>query len=525
MRCYNTGFPGRVPALDPRRSGTRVPLGSPVSTHHACARLPGFPSLVSILHRPRQCIGREPTARRTEPRATSSSRANGGNPSHSKRNPVSGAIAAFFWIGLYLLIVQVPILLMLVPPVPTGREFWLEFSVALGFVGLTQIAIQFVLIARFKTVTAPYGIDIILRYHRQIAMVAVAAILAHPLIIVIDNPSRLSLFNPFGGNWASRTAWVSVYALLAIVVTSVFRERLKLDYERWRFTHLVLGVVAIVFAQLHVSMAGLYVNTAWKQAIWIGTAAAMVGLVIYLRVLKPAWQRGYRWRVVEVRPEQGHTHTLVLEPVRHAGLHFEPGQFAWIKLARSPFTLEEHPFSFSSSAERPQRVEFGIKALGDFTGRISDVPPGTRAFLDGPHGAFSIDRYPAVGYVFIAGGVGITPFKSFLRTMADRRDPRPILLIYADKGWEDVAYRDEIEELKKILDLSVVYVLEQPPEDWEGESGFVDGDLLDRHLPREQFTRVFFICGPAPMMDAVHSALRERDVSEANIQMERFTLA
>jgi predicted ferric reductase len=435
-----------------------------------------------------------------------------------------GTVGAFFWISLYLIVLQVPILLMLVPPVPSGRSFWLEFSVALGFVGLTQIAIQFVLIARFKRVTAPYGIDIILRYHRQIALVAVAAILAHPLIIVIENPARLKLLNPLGGNWASRVALASVVALLAIVVTSVFRERLKIDYERWRFAHLALGIAAIVLAQVHVSMAGLYVNTTWKQVLWITTAALMVGLALYLRVIKPARQREYRWRVAEVRPERGETHTLALEPVGHEGMKFLPGQFAWVKLAGSPFTLEEHPFSFSSSAERPERVEFGIKALGDFSAAIGDVPVGTRAYLDGPHGAFSIDRYPAVGYIFIAGGVGITPCMSFLHTMADRRDPRPVLLIYADKRWEGVAYREELERLEAVLDLEVVYVLEDPPEGWEGETGFVDAELLERRIPEEAFTRQFLICGPPVMMEAVQATLRDHGVPQDSIQMERFNL-
>jgi predicted ferric reductase len=438
---------------------------------------------------------------------------------------VNRTIAGFFWISLYLLIVLLPILLMLASPVPSGRGFWLEFSVALGFVGLTQIAVQFILIARFRRVTAPYGIDIILRYHRQIAMVAVAAIIAHPVIIVIDNPSRLELLNPIGGNWASRSAWVSVFALLGIVISSVYRERLGIRYEWWRLSHVVLGVVAIVFAQLHVSMAGLYTNTFWKQAIWVTTALLMVGLVIYLRVIRPAMQQAYRWRVAEVRPERGDTHTLVLEPVTHAGLHFEPGQFAWIKLAGSPFTLEEHPFSFSSSAEHPDRIEFGIKALGDFTGKIGEIPVGTRAFLDGPHGAFSIDRYESPGYVFIGGGVGITPIMSFVRTMADRGDVRPVLLIYADKVWDKVAYREELEELEERMDLTTVYVLEEPHDEWEGESGFVTADLLERHVPEEGFSRTFFLCGPEPMMDAVHEALRERDVPEAQIQMERFVLA
>jgi predicted ferric reductase len=169
---------------------------------------------------------------------------------------VNRTISGVFWVGLYLLVVLAPIFLMMVPPVPSGRTFWLEFSIALGFVGLTQIAVQFVLIARFRTVTAPYGIDVILQYHRQIALMAVMAILAHPTIIVIDNPSRLELLNPIGGNWASRAGMASIACLVGIVVTSVFRERLRLDYERWRMIHLLLGVAAIVFAQVHVSLAG-----------------------------------------------------------------------------------------------------------------------------------------------------------------------------------------------------------------------------------------------------------------------------
>lgn len=434
-------------------------------------------------------------------------------------------IAGVFWMLLYLAVVGAPVWLMLVPPVPSGRGFWLELSIGLGFAGLTQIAVQFILIARFKRVTAPYGIDVILQYHRKIALVAVAAILAHPLIIVLDYPARAAVLNPLGGNWASRAGWVSVLALLATAIVSNYREQLGLGYERWRLTHLVLGVMAIVFAQMHVSLAGLYINTLWKQLIWIGIAVAMVGLVLYLRVLKPARQAAYRWRVAEIREEAGGTHTLALEPVGHEGLRFSPGQFAWLKLASSAFTLEEHPFSFSSSAERPDRLEFGIRSLGDFSGAIGDVEPGTRAFIDGPHGAFSIDRYPAVGYVLIAGGVGITPFMSFLRTMADRRDPRPVQLYYAEKTPDTLAYGDELERLGDRLDLQIIYVLKEPPPDWEGESGLVTADLLERRLPSERVQRSYFVCGPPPMMDAVHDALIAQGVDEARIQMERFNLA
>ncbi|MDO3377218.1 ferredoxin reductase family protein [Geoalkalibacter halelectricus] len=440
-------------------------------------------------------------------------------------NQVNRMISGFFWIALFLAVVLLPVCLLLVAPTPSGRPFWLEFSLALGFFGMTQIAVQFVLIARFKSLTAPYGIDVILQLHRHLALVALAVILLHPLIILIDNPSRLKLLNPLSGNWASRFALVSVLCLLILAGTSLFREKLKLNYEYWRFSHLVFAVLAIVSAQLHVFLAGLYTNSWWKQAIWITATSAMLALVLHLRLIKPAWQRGRQpWHISEVRPERGETWTLVLEADRHAGMEFLPGQFAWLKLGGA-FTLKEHPFSFSSSAGSRTRLEFGIKALGDFTSTIKDVEPGTAAYLDGPHGAFCIDRYPAVGYVFIAGGIGITPMLSFLRSMADRKDPRPILLFYADRNWEDLAFREELELLKNRLDLNLVFVLEEPPDDWQGEQGKINSEILERHLPEELIHRNFFVCGPAPMMNAVQDALLEFGVSKTSIHLERFNLA
>lgn len=438
------------------------------------------------------------------------------------------AFSGFFWLTLYLFVVLAPMFLMLVRPLPSGRSFWLEFSIALGFVGLTQIAVQFVLIARFRRVTAPYGIDLILQYHRQIAVVAVLLIFAHPVILLIEQPYRLELLNPLRGTWASRFGLLSLLALLLISVTSLWREKIKLDYEAWRVTHALLAIAAIVFAQLHVSLAGLYINTFWKQALWILSSAVMVGLVAYLRLIKPALQRGEAYRVAEVRPERGDTHTLALVPDGHEGMRFDPGQFVWIKLADSPYTIEEHPYSFSSSAETPGRLEFGIKALGDFSSNVKNVPIGAKAFLDGPHGAFSTDRYPAAGYVFLAGGVGITPFMSILKTMADRDDSRPILFFYAGKTWDDLTFREEIEALEERLDLKTVYVLEEPPEDWKEkenlEEGFVTADILKRHLPEESIAREVFVCGPGPMMDAVQDALLEVGVEQHNIHMERFNL-
>lgn len=206
-------------------------------------------------------------------------------------------------------------------------------------------------------------------------------------------------------------------------------------------------------------------------------------------------------------------------------MRFQPGQFAWITLDISPYRMREHPFSMSSSGDDPERLEFSIKALGDFTKTIKDVKPGTKAFLDGPYGVFTTERYwDSAGFVLIAGGIGITPIMSMLVTACERKDDRPFLLIYASKSWEDITFREELEELKERLDLTIVHVLKNPPEDWSGETGYVDKELLERYIPIHRGTRNYFICAAPKMMDQVEAALHELEVPVTHVHMEHFNL-
>lgn len=433
-------------------------------------------------------------------------------------------ISGVFWLVLYLLIVLSPLIFIMVRPTPPGRSFWVEFSIGLGFVGLLQMALQFLLIARYKHLTTPYGIDLILRYHRQIALVALLLIIAHPFILVIDNPALMPLLNPIGGTWASRMGNWSVYLLLLLTLLSLFRKKLKIDYETWRVTHAVLAIAAIVCAHLHVTLAGSYVNTLWKELALLGITAATMSFFVYLRLIKPLLQQHRPYRLAGITAERGNTWVLELEADGHPGLTFKPGQFAWLKFGKSPFMVNENPFSFCSSPLTLGKVSFGIKELGDFTKSLSDLPIGTRAYLDGPHGSFSIDRVPAAGYVFIAGGIGITPFISMLETMARRGDPRPVLLFYGEKNLDTAAFREVLAELEPQLNLKVVYVLDSPSEDWQGETGYITANVLSHHLPREGFTREYFICGPNPMTDAVEDALQTLGVSLEYIHSERFDL-
>lgn len=439
------------------------------------------------------------------------------------RSPV--AVSAF-WIAAYLAIALLPLfILILYPPAPDGRSFWTEFSVALGFVGLAMLALQFALTARINRIEASYGVDIILQFHRYISLVAFALILIHPLILFIDQPETLRLLNLSEAPWRARFAVVGTLALLILVSTSIWRQPLKIPYELWRTSHGILAVVAVASGLAHALGVSYYLTLFWKKLLWSAIALIALWLLIYVRIVKPWMMTKRPYLVEQVIPQRGNVWTLAIRPRGHEGFRFQPGQFAWITLDISPFRMREHPFSMSSSGDHPERLEFTIKALGDFTQTVKDIEPGTKAYLDGPYGVFTSDRYwDSSGFVLIAGGIGITPMMSMLVTAAERKDDRPFLLIYANKSWEEVTFREELDALTDSLDLTIIHVLRKPPEDWTGETGYVDQDLLKRYIPVHRGSRHYFICAAPVMMEQVEAALHHLQVSATNVHMEHFNL-
>lgn len=434
------------------------------------------------------------------------------------------AVAAC-WVGAFLLITLSPLLVMLLHPAPDGRGFWLEFSVALGFIGLALMALQFAMTARINRIEASYGIDIILQFHRYISLVAFGLILVHPLILFAVQPETIQLLNFPQAPWRARMAVIGTVALIVLIVTTVWRQRLSIPYERWRTMHGALAVLAVGFGLGHALGVGNYLSLFWKSVLWTVLSLTALWLLVYVRLVKPWFMLKKPYLVEKVMPERGNVWTLVLRPHGHEGICFQPGQFAWITLDISPFRMREHPFSMSSSGDRADLTAFSIKALGDFTETIQDVQPGTKAYLDGPYGVFTTDRYEnSAGFVLIGGGIGITPLMSMLVTALERHDDRPYTLIYANKTWEDITFREELEQLQEKLDLTVVHVLREPPEGWTGETGYVDQALLDRYIPKRRGTRNYFICAAPVMMDQVEKALFELDVPVTNIHLEHYNL-
>lgn len=202
------------------------------------------------------------------------------------RNPL---IIGMSWIGIYLGIILLPLLILLLyPPMPSeARSFWLEFSVALGFIGLAMMAMQFALTARINRIEASYGVDLILQFHRYTSIVAFVFILAHPIILFIDNPQTLQLLNFFQAPWRARLAVIATLALIALLVTSIWRKQLNIPYEPWRIAHGILAVIVVGFGLGHALGVSYYLSLFWKIILWTGIAIAALWLLIYVRLVKP----------------------------------------------------------------------------------------------------------------------------------------------------------------------------------------------------------------------------------------------
>jgi len=444
-----------------------------------------------------------------------------------RRGPAIKPIAsASLWLAVYLALIVAPVLVLLLEPTPHGGGFWWDFALVLGYAALAMMGLQFWLTARFKRATAPFGIDIIYYFHRYLATIACLLLLLHASLQLALYPDAVGGIDPRAAPGYMTMGWIALLVFAVLIASSLWRKRLGIEYDRWRRWHGMLAVTGVVLGLLHVEGSGSYLTSPLKRWLWGALALSWIGLIVWVRVLRPWRLRQQPYRVVDVRQEPGRSWTLSLQPEHPPAFDYRPGQFAWVSLRASPFALREHPFSISSSPTRPGPLQFTIKALGDFTATVGQIGIGEIAYVDGPYGIFGIDAHPhATGFVFVAGGVGIAPIVSMLRALADRGDRRPLWLFYGNRRWDRVVFREDLDALRTQLDLRLVHVLSEPPEGWPGEHGFIDLAVMQRHLPTESTGLHFLVCGPDPMIRLVERNLEALGVPLRQLHSEIFDLA
>jgi predicted ferric reductase len=426
-------------------------------------------------------------------------------------------------VTLYPLLAAAPLVFFAVLNRVADRLRTAELGVDCAVVGLTILALQFTITARLSWVEAPFGLDVLLVFHRAMALVATALLCVHPVLVAREEgwPLLAGLRVPWY-IWAGR---LTLALLLLQVIVSLLRRVIRLPYDLWRRLHNPIALAILTLGFTHSLAAGDDMHGG-GLFLWCAVMAVAIGSWLYSRVARPRLLLRSPFRVIGVKSEAPHVWTLTLVPPRNRSFHYVPGQFQFLRLHGATVPSEEHPFTIASSPARSGRISLTIKESGNFTARIGRVRPGDRATVHGPFGRFSHTLHPDErNLVFVAGGVGITPLMSMLRYMRDRRESRRVWLAYASRSTADLLFTNELKAMQVggYPSLEVVHVLADAPPSWAGEIGRLDASRLVR-LCGGIADKAFYLCCPPPMTASLLHGLRRMGVSPRRIHIDYFSL-
>lgn len=316
--------------------------------------------------------------------------------------------------------------------------------------------------------------------------------------------------------WAVTFGIIAFWGMVVLLLVTFF---IKIPYRLWLFTHKFLGV-AFVIAGLHV----LFISSdtaksgALKYYILLMTGIGIVAY-IYRTLVGRILIRKYRYIVDDVKVEQGH----VMHILMHAAgqkMSYKPGQFVFIRFLHpetSGVTQEWHPFSISSSP-KDEQLRLSVKGLGDYTNKLIELKPGSMAEVEGAYGHFSYNNFNNQNQIWIAGGIGVTPFISMAKSLPDAG--------YKIDLYYSVKTASELIDWEKLTDLAFVRHgnLRLFPYIGDQEQGYLNADYIEKKSGGLEGKDIF-ICGPPPMMKGMRQQLKQKSVPGARIHSEEFAMS
>ncbi len=432
------------------------------------------------------------------------------------------------WLALYALAVALPLIVVAATEEEQGEEQFLrELGDGAALIALGILLMQPVLAARLRPLDRAFGLDAVYRFHRSMGVVAGCLLVAHPVLIAAGRNAWF-LLTSFSLPWHILLAKTGAAVVVALVLSSLFYGALRLRFETWRALHNALALSLVSIGLVHSGFTARLFERPATLGAWVVLGAAALVVWTAHRIVRPARLKVRSWTVVEATPETHNVWTLKLEPAPGTVIpDYLPGQFHFLTLRRHAGPVEEHPFTISSSPTEKRFVTSTIKASGDFTATVGDTKPGDAASREGAYGRFSCALHPEEkDLVFIAGGIGITPFMSMLRWMRDTSADARVRLIFGNRAERDIVFRDELDAMAKAArpTLSIIHVLSEPDASWAGEKGYVDEEKITRLVGGDLSGKTFYLCGPPVMMKKLTATLRKLGVPKDRIRSERFAL-
>jgi len=202
-----------------------------------------------------------------------------------------------------------------------------------------------------------------------------------------------------------------------------------------------------------------------------------------------------------------------------------PGEYFWVELLDPPYDDEKGARRHITVVTSPTEGVLGLATRirdSAFKKSLVEMPEGSAVDVEQPKGSFVLPEDTSQRYAFVAGGIGITPFRSMLRYIADKGLDYDITLVYSNRDAESTAFLDELKELESVVPrCRLVLTMTEDP-NWDGDTRMLDADVL-RDMLGDLESYHFMVAGPPPMAKSVEASLLEAGLSEDQVQSDSFS--
>lgn len=389
-----------------------------------------------------------------------------------------------------------------------------------GLLGMTLFAITLILSTRIKILDRFfYGLPDMYNLHQRMGQISFILLLFHPLFLVVKYFSfslrdAAMFLLPHGFDAVS----YGIYALVGMIILIALTIYIKLKYPTWKISHKFM-VLVFVIALLHVLLITSDISNDIFLRYYIFTISIIaLGLSFYQAFLSMYINRSYNYKVKRVTNLGDKIVEIELEPdsltlLWTGKLKFEAGQFIFVKFHSQAVTSESHPFSISSDPQNSS-LKIIVKSLGDYTSKIGNLSVGDKAVLCGPFGKFNFKNAEFKNQVWLAGGIGITPFLSMASKLNNTNDYK-IDLFYCVKNKSEMVLAQELNKISENnKNFRVIF--------WcSDDSGFINANEILK-LSGNVLNKDFFLCGPTGFMVNLKNQLLKLNVKNINIHWENF---
>jgi predicted ferric reductase len=401
---------------------------------------------------------------------------------------------------------------------PTGQPTLRFAAEVFGAEALLLLACTLVLATLLTPIERAFGgLDRVAVWHRRAATAAVVLLVPHIAFVGSSPDAYETTFGHGLGDVAAVgllviTVWALAPKLRAARWPGPVRALARTTYEHWLTAHRLAGLfVAVAIAHAAIVDPVLHRSTLLRVLFFV-VGGAGIAAYLYRELLARYVIPIYDYTVTEVRRPNATALEIALEPLGKQ-LSFTPGQFIALAFGGEN-GWQRHPFSIASAPQQHQ-LEVGIKAAGDYTAALGDkLRPGTPAKLAGPFGGFDY-RLGGRDQIWIAGGIGITPFVSWLRSLDGSFD-RSVDFYYSVATQSDELYGDDVAAAAAAHPSLRAHVVVTETDGRltaaQTLNGRGDGDVW------------IYMCGPPPMMRAFEKAFHGLGVPRNRIRWEQFDI-